>query len=211
MFKENFIKICAEKGLSPTAVCVSIGLSSSVFSQWTKHTIPRRTTLIKLADALNVSVDYLLGKEGEEEAPLRMHEGELLNHDKLRHVPLFEGVSAGFGAEALEDVAEYIPLYIESMEEAERTLCIRVEGNSMTPKIEDGDIIQVVKQDTIESGKIGVVLIDGTDALVKQIFIEERGVTLRSYNPFYPDMFFAPSQVDHVKVVGVVKKIIKTL
>lgn len=63
MFKENFIRICAEKGVSPTSVCVSIGLSSSVFSQWTENTVPRKTTLIKLANALGVTVDYLLGNE----------------------------------------------------------------------------------------------------------------------------------------------------
>lgn len=63
MFKENFTKICAERGTSPTAVCVSIGLSSSVYSQWTETSMPRRTTLLKLADALGVTVDYLLGND----------------------------------------------------------------------------------------------------------------------------------------------------
>ena len=86
MFKENFVKICAEKGVSPTAVCVSIGLSSSVFSQWSDSTVPRRTTLIKLSEALGVSVDYLLGGEKEkpsdepraEVVPFDMYEEQLL-------------------------------------------------------------------------------------------------------------------------------------
>ena len=65
MFKENFIKACVDRGVSPTSICVSIGLSSSMFSQWTDTTIPRKTTLIKLAEALDVTVDYLLGNEKE--------------------------------------------------------------------------------------------------------------------------------------------------
>lgn len=87
MFKENFIKICAEKGVSPTSVCVSIGLSSSVFSQWSDSTVPRKTTLVKLADALNVSVDYLLGKEEKpaDEGELSETEKQLI--DALRDVP----------------------------------------------------------------------------------------------------------------------------
>lgn len=86
MFKENFIKICAEKGVSPTSVCVSIGLSSSVFSQWSDSTVPRKTTLVKLADALNVSVDYLLGKEEKPAASGELSEGEKKLIDAFRDV-----------------------------------------------------------------------------------------------------------------------------
>lgn len=87
MFKENFIKICAEKGVSPTSVCVSIGLSSSVFSQWSDSTIPRKTTLVKLADALNVSVDYLLGKEEKLAASGELSEGEKTLIGLFRQIP----------------------------------------------------------------------------------------------------------------------------
>lgn len=87
MFKENFIKICAEKGVSPTSVCVSIGLSSSVFSQWSDSTVPRKTTLVKLADALNVSVDYLLGKEEKPAASGELSEGEETLIGLFRQIP----------------------------------------------------------------------------------------------------------------------------
>lgn len=60
MFKQNFVKICTEKGLSPTAVCTAIGLSNSTYSQWTEDSVPRQTTLLKLAEYLEVSVDELL-------------------------------------------------------------------------------------------------------------------------------------------------------
>ena len=215
MFKDTFVKICKRKGMSPTYVCKEIGLTSAAFSNWNENSIPRRATLVKLSNFLNVSIEELLEESSseckKEKPPIRIHEGELLSSAKMRMVPVFDSVSAGFGAEALEDVAEYIPLYFENLEEAERTFCINVKGNSMSPKIEDGDIIQICKQDSIDSGKIGVVLIDGTDALVKQIWIGDKGITLHSFNPFYPDMVFDPSEADHVKVVGVVKKIIKTL
>lgn len=65
MFKENFIRICNKKGVPPTQVCKAIGLTASSYSQWTDATIPRRATLIKIADYLSVSVDDLLAQPAE--------------------------------------------------------------------------------------------------------------------------------------------------
>ena len=62
MFKQNFINLCNLKGVSPTSVCLSIGLSNAAFSNWTDETVPRMATLQKIADYFGVTVDYLLGK-----------------------------------------------------------------------------------------------------------------------------------------------------
>lgn len=67
MFKKNFERICAQKGVAPTAVCIKIGLSNAVYSKWTEESIPRKTTLIKLANELGVTVEELL----EEKKPAK--------------------------------------------------------------------------------------------------------------------------------------------
>lgn len=63
MFKERFNKLCADKGMSPNAVCSLIGLSNSAYSKWTENTIPRPTVLVKLSEFFGVSVAYLKGEE----------------------------------------------------------------------------------------------------------------------------------------------------
>lgn len=88
MFKENFIKACIEKNVSPTSVCLSIGLSSATFSQWTEDSVPRKTTLIKLADALGVTVDYLLGSEKEKPTVSgELSEAEKMVLELFRQIP----------------------------------------------------------------------------------------------------------------------------
>ena len=62
-FKQNFIRICNEKGVSPSKVVEAIGLKRSAYSQWTDESIPRKATLMRIADYFGVTVDYLLGKE----------------------------------------------------------------------------------------------------------------------------------------------------
>ena len=63
MFKTIFTKLCNEKGESPTSVCLKVGLSNSAYTAWNDHSVPRLSTLIKIADYFGVSTDYLLGRE----------------------------------------------------------------------------------------------------------------------------------------------------
>lgn len=62
MFYDRFVGLCKERGVSPSAVMVSIGLNKSNATFWKKGSIPKGSTLQKLADYFGVSVDYLLGK-----------------------------------------------------------------------------------------------------------------------------------------------------
>lgn len=59
MFKKKFEQLCAERNLSPCSVCEAVGISKSNYSNWNERTIPRKTTLIKIANYLGVSVEEL--------------------------------------------------------------------------------------------------------------------------------------------------------
>lgn len=55
-FATNFKRLCNEKGTSPTAVCLKIGLSSSKVNMWNKGSLPKPEVLTKLAQELECSV-----------------------------------------------------------------------------------------------------------------------------------------------------------
>ena len=81
MFKDIFIRLCSERNIAPTVVCKAIGLSNAAYSAWDNNSVPRQTTLKKLADYFNVSVDYLLGKEEAAPAsPIDNNKKELFDH-----------------------------------------------------------------------------------------------------------------------------------
>ena len=65
MFKQNFINICADRGVAPTTVLRQIGLSNATFSCWTDESIPRQTTLTKLADYFGITPEDLLRDPAE--------------------------------------------------------------------------------------------------------------------------------------------------
>ena len=69
MFKENFTRLCADRGEAPTTVCKNIGLSNAAYSCWDETSVPRKTTLIKIADYFGVTVESLLEDKKEETPP----------------------------------------------------------------------------------------------------------------------------------------------
>ncbi len=132
-----------------------------------------------------------------------------LPSNDVRLVPLYESASAGFGSSADSTVVDYMPLFIPSDYEATSTMCIKVKGNSMYPKIEDGDIVQVLKTPSVDSGKIAVVLLDGEEGFIKRVVYGEDWIELQSINPEYAPRRFEGAEVQRIRVVGLVKKIIK--
>ena len=209
MFWNNFIKLCAQNNVKPNNVTKQLGLSTATATDWKKGRIPRDVTLHKLADYFGVSVDYLL-RTDEPSSPTVRGNAIILDASKTRSIPVYESVSAGFGALAHNYITEYIPMYINSDDEARSTICIKVTGDSMSPEIENGDIIQVHKQPSVDSGSVAVVLVDGEEALVKQLIYDEDRIELHSFNPAYPPVSFRGADLMRIRIMGLVKSTIKS-
>lgn len=207
MFKDNFIKLCNKHKVAPTAVVQEIGLTASTFTKWDSNTVPRRATLLKLAEYFGVTVEELLN--GKEEKRDYGQTITVMDRNRVYMIPMYETVSAGFGALAVDYVVDYIPLSISSASEAKQTICIKVSGDSMFPKIEDGDIVQVTKQESVPNGAIAVVIIDGEEGLVKKVVFGDNWIELHSINPMYKPMRFNGEATARVSVVGLVRRIIK--
>ena len=62
MFKKIFIDLCNQNHISPSKVCRSVGIAPATFSCWTEESVPRRTTLQRIADYFGVTPEYLLGE-----------------------------------------------------------------------------------------------------------------------------------------------------
>lgn len=158
----------------------------------------RQKKLIEFAKALDTTPQWLMGYEEKTNI-------SAVYKKNIRMVPVFESVSAGFGAYADDQILDYCPFIINSEKEAAETIAIRVSGDSMSPKIEDGDIIRVHKQESVDSGSIAVVLLDGEEGLVKKVVYGSDWIELHSINPYYPVRRFDGEEVLRLRVVGLVK------
>ena len=204
-------------GMSAEQVAEKLGVSPATIYRYESNDIAnmRIDKLEPIAEVLRTTPAYLMGWEENENKKLDRQNISLKSNisavynDNIHMIPVFESVSAGFGAYASSDILEYTPIYIPCQYEADNTICIKVTGDSMYPKIEDGDIIQVYKQDSVDSGSIAVILLDDDEGLVKKVYYGDDWIELHSINPMYPVMRFEKEDVTRLRVVGLVRKIIK--
>ncbi len=203
-----------EVGLTLEEIAKSVGVAKGTVQKWESGYIAniKRDKIMKLAEVLDVNPMVLIHGEIKKDTSEDSNVSHILN-GTTRMIPLFESASAGFGALANNYIIDYIPLVINSESEANDTICIKVVGDSMYPKIEDGDVIVVRKQDSVDSGKVGVFLIDGMDAVVKKVVYTtgEDWLELHSFNPEYKTKRFEGIDIKRVKVLGLVKQVIKNI
>lgn len=65
MFGDNLKRICNDRGTTPTALCKTLGWSTSKVSAWYSGSLPKQDDLATLAQRLNCSVaDFFLEKTG---------------------------------------------------------------------------------------------------------------------------------------------------
>lgn len=62
MFFEQLNIICNQRNIKLTPLLTKIGVSKGNINSWKKGNIPSGDILLKLANELDVSVDYLLGR-----------------------------------------------------------------------------------------------------------------------------------------------------
>lgn len=198
-----------KKGLSQTELAEKLGYKSRSSVNKIEvggRDIPR-SQIVKIAEILGVTPSYLMGWEDEKkDEPSAV----ILPTDKIHMIPVFNSVAAGFGAYASSDIIEYIPLYIENDFDVADTICITVRGQSMYPKIEDGDKIVVRRQESVDNGRVAVVMI-GDEAVVKRVNFDGERLELTSFNPEYPPRIIEGEELANCRIVGLVQQVIKAV
>jgi repressor LexA len=118
-------------------------------------------------------------------------------------IPLMERVAAGQPIEASGEVIDFeeIPLALAKTGDF---FSLKVVGNSMEPKISDGDTLIVQKRDSAENGDLVIVMVNGDDACVKRLRKLKDGIMLISSNPAYDPIIYTAQEVESlpVRIVG---------
>lgn len=202
----NLRNLRTKKGDSQQTVANHLGISRQAYNN---YELGKRQadyeTLLKLGEYFGVSVEEILrGKS------LPSNVDAVLDSNNIYMIPVFESVSAGFGSYANSDILEYIPMFIENAHDVQDTICIKVKGDSMYPKIENGDKIIVRKQSVVDSGRIAVVMI-GDEAVVKKVEYDNinESITLISINPEYAPRTISGLELNDVNIVGLVQQVLK--
>lgn len=211
IFAQNLSRYMNERGIDRNTLCEKLDFKYSTLCEWlSARKYPRIDSIEKMANYFGIQKSDLIESHTFKDSE-QSNISEIIPQDNIYKIPVYETVSAGFGAYASSDILEYIPMVIDNPYDAKDTIGIRVRGDSMYPKIEDGDIIVVRKQDSVDSGSIAVLLLDDDEGLVKKVVYGDTWIELHSINPEYKTRRFENEDVLRLRVVGLVKQVIKML
>lgn len=211
MFYDNFLYLCNQLGKSPNKVASELGLSSSVVTYWAKGKQPRDATIYKLSEYFHVPASFLVS----EKAPDYVREGlpNAYAIQGLVTMPVVGSVRAGYGTAPLVDYEdEYVAIPTEQMRGYKASECriIRVKGDSMYPKILDGDLVLIHVQPDIENDETAVVFNGGDEATIKKIRILPDHIEMIPANSQYETKIVAGNDLSECRIYGKVLSLIRS-
>lgn len=190
-----------EKELSQSDIGNILGITPQAVGLYEKEKRDMTPdTIIKLSEYFHVTTDYLLGKcdsrNGTESNTFPITDSPI-------SVPVLGKISAGLPLLATENIEGYEFAPSSYIKKGFEYFYLRVSGDSMNLKFNDGDIVLVQKQDGLENDEIGVILIDGMDATVKKYKYENELIILSpmSTNPEHVVQIYNPKDIS-IKIVG---------
>lgn len=207
-FKNRIKELRIERELSQQALADKLDVNKQTISQYERGVRePNFETLLALCDFFNVSTDYLLGNESHTSRLVNTEERRLL--DSMRgtipakpspiRIPVLGRVAAGIPIDMVEDIVDWEELPADMARHGEYFGLI-IHGDSMEPKMSEGDVIIVRQQADIESGQIGIVTVNGDDAACKRIMKYADGIMLLSTNPKYPPMQYTSKEMKDLPI-----------
>ena len=198
------------KSMTQTELSIRSGVSKSSISRYLKGDWEgKQEAVYALAGALGVSVSWLMGYDVPitgVEAPGTIPAGfEPL--PQMTNVPLVGSIACGTPILAEENIKEYIG--VPAAWRAD--FALECHGDSMAPRICDGDIVCIRRQPEVESGQIAAVRI-GDEATLKHFYRSGDVVQLIAENSAVcPPMVYAGTQLEEMAVEGLAVGICRSL
>ena len=203
-----------EKQLNQRSLARKIDVASRTLQRWEKgEQVPDSIYLLRLAQSIGVRPEWLLTGDGDmlpqsmrraKVIPLRTE--RLISGIDMVQVPVFASVPAGKTAAMFhpEHTDRYVT--VDNIRDP-NAFALVVKGNSMSPKIEDADIVVVSPRHEARSGDICVIRVNDEDVL-KKIKIEGSYIHLIPLNPTFETVTVRREDVSFLwKVVKVIKSL----
>ncbi len=176
-----------------------VGVNKSTVMHWERGDTGKINlpTVHALAQHFRVNEQWLLGYSDDRTAPLSVATNSV-------PVPVMGSVRGGCGGIVMEEISGYEPVDAARLRGDEEYFWLRVSGDSMAPVINDSDLVLVRRQESVDSGRYAVVMVNGEEGLVKRVVYSDTWIELQSENPYYPPRRFEGERAACVTVVGLV-------
>lgn len=185
----NIVRLLDQKNRTQQELAEYVGVSQAAVSSWCAGTkTPRMNKIDKICEFLGVQRPAVLGT------------GIITPPDTSTvRIPVFARVAAGIPIDAIDDVVDWEEI-TEDMSKTGEYFGLKIKGDSMQPRIAEGDTVIVRQQPDAESGDVVIVRINGDTATCKRLAKYASGISLISFNPLYEPMNFTNEEIEKIPV-----------
>lgn len=189
------LKLLRQKyGYTQAKLGEEIGVNQNTISNWESG---KRNAdfpnLSKLAQLFKCTTDYLLGVSDVEQPS-----------KKGVQIPVLGYVKAGIPIDRIQEIVDYEEIS-EDMAKKGDFFGLKVKGDSMEPRIREGDVVIVRKQPDVTSGDIAIVCVGDDVVTIKEVSKSKNGITLIPFNHAYKVMNFTNHEVRSLPVTVIGK------
>lgn len=197
-FAEKLKELRQQKGMTQSELAKLLKMQRSTLGMYeTGKREPNFETLNMFANFFNVDMNTLMDMNNTS----NQNPSSLVRSIKI---PVLGTVVAGVPLEAVENIIGWEEIS-PAMAATGEHFALRIKGTSMEPRICEGDIVVVRKQEDIESGDTAIVLINGGEATVKKVKKTEEGIMLIANNmAVYSPHFYSNKDIEElpVRIIG---------
>ena len=197
MYLANNIRTLRKyKGITQEDLAATLGYKSfTTVQKWEKGIAePPLSVLRKLSELFRVELYDLTETDLSRQQP---------QASRGISIPVLGKVAAGLPIEAIENIIDYEEISREQARYGEY-FGLMLKGHSMEPRMYEGDIVIVRKQENVNSGEIAIVLVNGSEATCKKIRKTGDGIMLIPLNPNYDPLFYNHQEIEElpVRIIG---------
>ncbi len=191
-----------EIGFSAEKVAERLGVSPATIYRYEKGDIEKVPvdSLAELAKILQTTPAYLMGWE-EQPTPKPTSPAPIPPGfepmPEMDWVPLVGRIACGTPITAEENVERIVCV----PSKWHSTFTLTCKGDSMEPRIHDGDLVAIRSQPEVENGEIAAVRIDG-EATLKHVYLHDSFIELRPENPAFNSIILSREDMNNVVIEG---------
>ncbi|MGN0539822.1 MAG: LexA family protein [Candidatus Fimenecus sp.] len=157
-----------------------------------------QTKILAFSKALGTTPGYLLSDNDEEESlnyenfPNALPLPKTVKRPRLGTIACGEPILTEENFEGYDDVPENIKC----------DFTLQCQGDSMiNARINDGDIVYIKCQPTVENGQIAAVMVNNETTL-KRVFLYQDKVILQAENPKYEPWVYVGEELNSIRILG---------
>lgn len=207
---ENIRKLRIEKKISQDALAQLTGYkdrSSITKIESGKVDLPQSKILL-FAQVLGVTPFELMGFDDiDDPSPQTAIDAGIATNKGAVRIPVLSEIAAGVPIEAMNyelddaDPSTWEEIPAEWLHGDKQYFALRVSGDSMEPKIEDGTIAIIERCYEFIDNRIMAVYVNGYNATLKRVRLKDNGmIVLEAFNPTYGAQIFTAEEVENLPV-----------